>query len=433
MLFEFSIKDRGSTPRTSTNLMSLQTAPKGAVFFCPYVFISMENFISLLSEIREQLIEMYKVADDSIADYILDIQTAVNFVDKALKTQDRLDVFKALQKSFDVLEKEYDETPPDEEYDDLVDRIRNIMSGLNENTMKDYIKEFGDDQEKRNVKVNWQPQTPDTQKLPYPEQPENDTTSFTAEEGYEARPITYLDPKTKKLRAAQWISKTPPNPPIPKPDSKGQTGFPAESITENELKKMVSSAVLHMMNAPTPEDYSLLESQKQEITDRINEYWDRPGVMSICFHENAEKDEACVGMLIDPTNTQNWVFLKEEIVYKLPYAYKEALHSFASGVWKNKNLVMEAGLPDTGQVQLLKTQIAAAHKEADARYHEVAHQSNGYTLGNPFEPTRQNFPNPQEGHRNALADGQYRALKKRAIDLEVQLRRLEKTLKKSNS
>lgn len=310
---------------------------------------------------------------------------------------------------------------------------------------KDYIREFGFDQEKRKLPVTFNPQDDwnfehpikhiDPENPPQQELPPDDDDggmAVTAEEGYENRPITYFDPKTKQNKPSQWVTKTQnaPQPKVPKPDKDGHVSFPAEGITETDLKEMIQSAVLHMMNAPTPEDYSLLESQKQEITDRINEYWDRPGVMSICFHENVEKDEATVGMLIDPTCSQNWVFIKEETVYKLPYAYKEALHSFASSVWKNKNLVMEAGLPNTEQIQSLKTQIAAAHKEADARYHEVAHQSNGYTLGNPFEPTRQNFPDPQEGHRNALADGQYRALKKRAIDLEVQLRRLEKRLKR---
>ena len=318
---------------------------------------------------------------------------------------------------------------------------------------KDYIHEFGEDQAKKRLRVKFEPSDewnfePELKKgqsthekipthiiPPPPEQPASDQTSFTAEEGYENRPITYFDPKTKQNRPSQWVTKTQnaPQPRIPQPDKEGHVSFPAEGITETDLKEMIQSAVLHMMNAPTPEDYSLLDEQKQEIEALIVECWDRPGVMSICFHESVEKDEAVVGILVDPTNSQNWVFMKEEVIYKLPYAYKESLHSFASSVWKKKGLMLEAELPNTEQIQLLRTQIAAAHREADARYNEVSHQSTGYTMGNIFEPNRQNFPNPQEGHRNALADGQYRALKKRAIDLEVQLRRLEKRLKKSNS
>ena len=82
----------------------------------------------LLEEAKEQLIEMYKVADDSVADYILEIQTAVKFIDYALQSGEPHHALKALQKAHDVLEKEYDETPPDEEYDDLVDRIRGVIN-----------------------------------------------------------------------------------------------------------------------------------------------------------------------------------------------------------------------------------------------------------------------------------------------------------------
>lgn len=83
--------------------------------------------------------EMWAVADDSVADYTLMIETAVKFIDHATRTQDRLDIFKALQKAHDVLEKEYDETPPDEEYDDLVDRIRTVISE-NEIMKRDKVK-----------------------------------------------------------------------------------------------------------------------------------------------------------------------------------------------------------------------------------------------------------------------------------------------------
>lgn len=99
----------------------------------------MDDLLDLLEEAREQLMEMWKVADDSVADYIITIETAVKFIDHALHTQDRLDIFKALQKAHDVLEKEYDETPPDEEYDDLVDRIRTVIAE-SETMKKDKVK-----------------------------------------------------------------------------------------------------------------------------------------------------------------------------------------------------------------------------------------------------------------------------------------------------
>lgn len=88
----------------------------------------MDDLLDLLEEAREQLMEMWKVADDSVADYILNIEIAVKFIDHATRTRDRLDIFKALQKAHDTLEKEYDEEPPDYEYDDLVNRIRSVIN-----------------------------------------------------------------------------------------------------------------------------------------------------------------------------------------------------------------------------------------------------------------------------------------------------------------
>ena len=115
----------------------------------------MENLFELLNEALEQLMDMWRAADDSVADYTLQIETAVNFINKALKTQDRLDIFRALQKAYDVLEKEYNETPADEEYDDLVDRIQNALSGLDET--KNYIKEFAEYTKQKNIPIKFEP------------------------------------------------------------------------------------------------------------------------------------------------------------------------------------------------------------------------------------------------------------------------------------
>lgn len=95
----------------------------------------MNELIELLKEANEQLIEMWKVTDDSVADYTLQIETAINFIARALRTNDRLDIFKALQKAHDVLERE-EESYEDEEqdgYDELVDRLKAALDGLNEN------------------------------------------------------------------------------------------------------------------------------------------------------------------------------------------------------------------------------------------------------------------------------------------------------------
>ena len=99
-----------------------------------------QSLLELLKKASEQLMEMWRVADDSVADYTLEIETAVNFINRALDTEDRLDIFRALQKSHDVLEKEYDETPSDEEYDNLVDRLRAALGGLNENVYMKKLK-----------------------------------------------------------------------------------------------------------------------------------------------------------------------------------------------------------------------------------------------------------------------------------------------------
>lgn len=72
---------------------------------------------------------MLKVADKSVGDYALQLQITLRFVDKALDTEDRLDMFRALQKVYYVLEGEYEE----DTYGDLVDRIERALRGLHEN------------------------------------------------------------------------------------------------------------------------------------------------------------------------------------------------------------------------------------------------------------------------------------------------------------
>jgi hypothetical protein len=221
---------------------------------------------------------------------------------------------------------------------------------------KDYIREFGADQEKKNLPVKFEPSdewnfeptinhkvpSKPLPKLSIPvKKPEAqagiDASFGLNDEGYENRPVTYFDPKTKQNKPANWVTKTPPNPQIPKPDKQGHTSFPAEGITEIELKEMVSSAVLHMMNAPssTPLLSELTDHQKKEVEDRIHEARRRPGVMSIALKEDFNTDECSVRVLVDPTNRKNWMQIKEETLYKLPYDFKNALHEFASKIWEN--------------------------------------------------------------------------------------------------
>lgn len=156
---------------------------------------------------------------------------------------------------------------------------------------KDYIKEFGDGQKSKNL--------PDTNKPPQ---------------------NWNLDPEitNKEVKIREPLSMAA-----------------EDTIKEKELKDMVTESVLNMMNSfdSPPSPYELLEEQKQEILKKIQEYCKRGGIMSIALRENFDKDESTVHALIDPTNRKNWMQIKEEVIYKLPYSYKDSLHTFAKEVW----------------------------------------------------------------------------------------------------
>lgn len=121
-----------------------------------------------------------------------------------------------------------------------------------------------------------------------------------------------------------------------KPEDNSQS-FPMETITLNEVKDMVSEAILEYMNVDTisTEPLRLLPEQKAEIKQKIEEGCKRQGIMSISFHDDFDKNESTVNLLIDPTNRNNWIALKEEQIYKVPYSCKKALYDYASEVWKN--------------------------------------------------------------------------------------------------
>ena len=168
---------------------------------------------------------------------------------------------------------------------------------------KDYIKEFNENQEKKRLPVNFK-----THDISGAEEP----TSFD-------QPIKFQ-------------GNVPQEP--PKDDEKS---FAAETITLNEVKDMVSEAVLEYMNTDThpTETFELLPEQKAEIKQKIEEGCKRQGIMSISFHDDFDKNEATVNLLVDPTNRNNWIALKEEQIYKVSYSCKQSLYEYASEVWKN--------------------------------------------------------------------------------------------------
>jgi hypothetical protein len=81
----------------------------------------------LLTDARNQMMDLWKVCDDSIADYILQLEIAINFVDRALVTAEYGDTTRALRKALEALERE-SEGPDDQGYDELVNRLRTAAS-----------------------------------------------------------------------------------------------------------------------------------------------------------------------------------------------------------------------------------------------------------------------------------------------------------------
>jgi len=169
--------------------------------------------------------------------------------------------------------------------------------------MKDFIKEFGDDQSKKTIPITFEPED---------------------EWGFEPD-IEYKDRLNQKSSF----------------DDSDQQSFPAEeTITLKELKKLAMNLILEYMNTP---DFSifdrsineeLIEEQKKEIKSKVNLYESRPGFMSMTFHSDFDKNECILGARVDPTNNKDWILTKEEIVYKLPYSYKNSLYEFVSSLRK---------------------------------------------------------------------------------------------------
>ena len=92
------------------------------------------DLLALLQEAAIEIEQMWKTCDKSVGDYVLSLETAHKFVQHALQTEDRLDIYKALQKAYDVLEKEEEEFDDEESEPSLADRISQAI-GLNESSI----------------------------------------------------------------------------------------------------------------------------------------------------------------------------------------------------------------------------------------------------------------------------------------------------------
>ena len=91
--------------------------------------MNIPRITELLMDAEAQLTDMWRVADDSVADYTLQIETAVNFIKRALNTRDPVELARAAMKAIEALEVEYDDSGEDEDYNTLVD---DLNAALNE-------------------------------------------------------------------------------------------------------------------------------------------------------------------------------------------------------------------------------------------------------------------------------------------------------------
>jgi len=208
--------------------------------------------------------------------------------------------------------------------------------------MKDYIKEFGDDQEDKKLQVQFEPESewgfePEIKpgKVPIQEPPsDEDQTSFATEKADIQKTLAHLQEKKQNHpelwtegdeRALDWKNKE-----LESVNEKLKEG----KIFVSELKDVVSEAILKAMNqtgAP-PMKADLNESQKKEIKEKVRLCEARSGFMSITFHDDFNKDECILGARIDPTNNNDWILTREEVVHTLPYSYKDALYEFVKSI-----------------------------------------------------------------------------------------------------
>lgn len=94
--------------------------------------------IKLLEECKIEINQLYQASDDSNGDYKLSLNIVYRFINKALDSEDRLDVFKALQKSYDVLEGLYDEDDSISEDEQLDTKIKKALDSNNLNEISEF-------------------------------------------------------------------------------------------------------------------------------------------------------------------------------------------------------------------------------------------------------------------------------------------------------
>jgi hypothetical protein len=96
------------------------------------------GFLNLLQQADHELYEMYKAYDEELADEKLEIEIARQFIHKALNSEDRMDIFKALQKAYDIfqswIEIEDDLEDTSKGYTSMAERLKQALEGLHENT-----------------------------------------------------------------------------------------------------------------------------------------------------------------------------------------------------------------------------------------------------------------------------------------------------------
>ncbi len=209
--------------------------------------------------------------------------------------------------------------------------------------MKNFIKEFGEDQANKKIPVKFEPR------------PDSDEKDFAAEGFFGLfgdepnNRIRMLKTRSKALRllarlynmkkeygdrwthahekALNWLD--------------NHVHLINQRLYENkisisDLKQLVSEEILRIMNTVDfpPKNCELLGEQKEEIKEKIKLYESRAGFMGLSFHDDFEKDECIIGARVDPTNNKDWVLTKEEVIHKLPYSYKNSLYQLFNEVRK---------------------------------------------------------------------------------------------------
>lgn len=110
------------------------------------------------------------------------------------------------------------------------------------------------------------------------------------------------------------------------------------NIKDDNLKSFTVETVLKYMNesieSTPPIKSIILEDQRKEITEKIQSHKLRPGFLSIFFIEDEKLNECKIGVNIDPTNSNNFIRMKSEVVHKFSYSYKDSLYQLFKEIKK---------------------------------------------------------------------------------------------------